>query len=220
MRDQQVIPGWTAIELPRSKQTGVPSAERRRNIEHWEQTELFRFLSLFYKRYPHLEWIYSSGNGLFLGDDEGAKRRAADAVRAGLRKGVWDVCVPFPRLVGGVLFAHGMYIEMKTNTNDLTVDQERFGVVMQRNGHVCFVARSWHEAARMILEYLGDCPAALIALADATPAPKQTVRILKGAAKRSASVPLSERTAVQRSYKRKTVADKETKEVNQPCPEQ
>lgn len=213
MRDQQVIPGWTAIEPPRSKQTGVPSAERRRNVEHWEQTELFRFLSLFYKRYPHLEWIHSSGNGMFAGYDENAKRRAADAVCAGLKRGVWDIFVPCPRMVQGVTFAAGMYVEMKTELNKLTADQERFGVAMKRAGYVCVVCYSWYEAAGAIISYLGDCPAATIALAAATPAhAKPDYRpMLKGAAKRSASVPLSERTAVQRSHKRKTVADKETK---------
>jgi len=169
MRDQQVMTGFAALEPPKSKQTGVPRASRRASKEQWEQTELFRYLSKFYARYPHLEWVHAIPNGLFTGYDESAKSRAADAVRAGLRKGVWDIFVPFPRKVNGILSAHGMYVEMKADANTLTIDQERFGGVMQRSGYVCIVCRSWHEAATAILEYLGDCPAALNAVADAAP---------------------------------------------------
>ena len=219
-RDQQVMSGLAALEPRKTQQAGIPTKERRKRTEQIGQTDLFRFLSLFYIRYPHLEWIHSSGNGMFAGYDENAKRRAADAVCAGLKRGVWDIFVPCPRMVQGVTFAAGMYVEMKTELNKLTADQERFGVAMKRAGYVCVVCYSWYEAAGAILSYLGDCPSATIALAAATPAhAKPDYRpMLKGAAKRSAlrasasaSVPLSERTAVQRSHKRKTVADKETK---------
>ena len=169
-RDQQVMQGLASLEPNRTQQTGVPPAERRQRIEAYEQTELFRFLKKFEARYPHIEWISASGNGLFVGYDANAKRRAADAVRAGLKRGVWDISVPFPRRINNDLItAHGMYIEMKAGKNQLTVEQERFGIVMRHAGYVCIVCHSWHEAARAILEYLGDCPVALKALADATP---------------------------------------------------
>ncbi len=166
-RDQQVIPGMTASEPPKTKQGGIPAAQRRRRIEQYEQVELFRFLSKFESRYPHMKLIYSSGNGIFMGYDAGAKRRAATEVQAGLRAGVWDIFVPCPRLVSPGLTAHGMYLEMKTGIGKLSLDQEYFGAAMKRAGYVCVVARSWHEAARAILEYLADCPAAMKALPDA-----------------------------------------------------
>ena len=170
-RDQQVMPGMAAIEPPKTKQVGVPTANKRQHIEAWEQVELFRFLSKFESRYPDLEWVHSSGNGIFTGYDAGAKRRAANTVRGGLRAGVWDIFVPCPRPVAPGLSAHGMYIEMKTEKGKLSIDQERFGIRMKRAGYVCVVARSWHEAARAILEYLADCPAALKSLNDAAPGP-------------------------------------------------
>jgi len=104
-----------------------------------EITELFQFLGRFKNRYSQLKWVHLSGN---------------DA-------GVWDISVPCPRLVPPGLTAHGMYLEIKTNNSKLSIAQEYFGITMKRAGYVCVVVTSWHEAARAILTYLGDCPAAL-----------------------------------------------------------
>ena len=138
-----------------TKTGGIPAKERRKKIEDAEITELFRFLGKFKNRYSQLKWVHPSGN---------------DA-------GVWNIFVPCPRLVPPGLTAHGMYLEMKTgigrlsdNRGDsresvpdcrLSIDQEYFGITMKRAGYVCVVVASWHEAARAILTYLGDCPAAL-----------------------------------------------------------
>ena len=146
-RDQQVLKGMTAQE-PRKATQGHPERDA--------QTALFRFLREWEGKYPELAEIHASVNGAFFGYDTAARARGAQAARAGMLAGVWDIHVPLPRFypdLGGSL--HGMYIEMKSATGRLSPEQERFGATMKRRGYVCVVARTWEEAARAIVDYAG-----------------------------------------------------------------
>lgn len=152
-RDQQVIFGMAALEPRKKCQGGIPRAQRRRDIEDQEQAALFDFIRLWAKRIPRLEWVFAIPNGFFAGYDSAAKLRAVDMVRQGLTAGVWDVFVPWPVTsdTGGI--TPGLFIEMKTDTGELSDEQRDFQLVMRRRGYACAVCRSWIEAATAIGEY-------------------------------------------------------------------
>src|SRR5262245_6281492 len=75
---------------------------------------------------------------------------------AGVRKGVWDICLPFPRGTH-----HMGYIEMKRpkyrhqSKQGLTPEQITFGKAQLKLGNYLRVAFDWTEARDFTLEYLG-----------------------------------------------------------------
>lgn len=126
--------------------TAAKPRARKQDREYWEQCELFRFLWLFHRQCPQFKWIHSSLNGIASSPVIIAKAKAA-----GLKPGVWDVAVPYPGKDGG--FA--LFIEMKAGKNGLTPEQVEFQSDLEPLGYRFVVARSWLEAARAIVDYLG-----------------------------------------------------------------
>ncbi len=75
--------------------------------EHDEQAKLFQLLRLNESKYPLLRAIFAIPNG--------GHRHAAVAAKMkkeGVRRGVWDVFVPFP--MHGF---HGMFLELTHGKN-------------------------------------------------------------------------------------------------------
>lgn len=154
---QVTLPNLAALR-PRSS---TLSGFKRASTESDEQKALFKFLRLWQKRYPALSWVFSIPNGFFAGYDDAAKARAERMVEEGLTAGVWDIFVPVPRLApDGRGYSHGLWIEMKTVTGELSSEQKDFIGEMARRGYSRVVARSWYEAARAILNHVGGCAAA------------------------------------------------------------
>lgn len=92
-----------------------------------------------------LDYIFAIANG--------GKRSKATAVRLleeGLKAGVWDLMVPLAR--GG---HHGLWIEMKSATGALSVEQKRWGARMRLAGYRTEVCRSCDEAWSVLENYLG-----------------------------------------------------------------
>lgn len=121
--------------------------DQRDNGEHREQCALFVFLDRFAHIHPKFRVIHAIPNG-------GARdaRTGAALKRSGVRRGTWDICVPFPRVVEGMI-AGSLYIEMKHGSNKLTIEQIAFrDALITQNMFV--VAYSWIEAARAIVDYL------------------------------------------------------------------
>lgn len=141
-----------------------------------EQMALFRFLRLWRRKYPALGLVHSSLNGVPLPPSQCGKMKAA-----GMVAGVWDICLPVPRLWQrsedtSVSFAGPdnlrdaiftcLYIEMKVGRNPLTPEQAAFRDALcstEVNRHAdddlpCLpafvVCRTWYDAARCIGEYL------------------------------------------------------------------
>ena len=112
--------------------------------EHAEQVALFQALAL----HPECKWIHAIPNGGYR-----SKTTAVNLQREGVKKGVWDIFVPYPR---GKY--HGMYVEMKYGKNKLTAEQVEFGAFVEAQGYKTFVAYSWFEAYTAIMDYLGLVP--------------------------------------------------------------
>ena len=121
------------------------TAKIKRRSEHEEQVALFKWIRMFAKSYPALDWVFAIPNA--------AKRSKALAgmMRAeGLTAGVFDLFVPWP--VGKY---HGLFIEMKRPPNTLTQAQGMFGSEMIRRGYLATVCLTADEAINVIRGYVG-----------------------------------------------------------------
>ena len=115
--------------------------------EHDEQAALIRFCRLIEPRVPDLAWLLHVPNGDLR--DARVARRLKDA---GVRAGVWDLFLPARRNDQA-----GIWIEMKTPAGRLSAEQRAFAAhLAQQHCYTLRVCRSWPEAARAILDYLGE----------------------------------------------------------------
>ena len=105
-------------------------------------------------QYPALKWLHAIPNG--------GSRHIAEAgkmVAAGLRSGVWDIFLPYPKAVRNYEL-HGLYIEMKElkrrnhKNGGLSDEQVEFGGYAESMGYYCAVCYTWEEARDMIIKYL------------------------------------------------------------------
>lgn len=112
--------------------------------EHDEQATLFQ--ALLY--HPECKWVHAVPNGGYR-----SKLTAVNLRREGVKKGVWDIFIPYPR---GEY--HGMYIEMKYGKNKLTPEQVGFKNDMEPQGYLCCVAYDWFTAYSFIMDYMGLQP--------------------------------------------------------------
>lgn len=77
------------------------------------------------------------------------KRTAVALKRQGVKAGVPDICLPVAR--NGY---HGLYIELKAGKNKATKSQEKWQVFLNSQGYYAVICYGWHEAAKVIEEYL------------------------------------------------------------------
>lgn len=109
--------------------------------EETEQIAVILWAQYNMDRYPELKWLHHCPNG--------GSRNRAEAIKLkqmGVRAGVSDLCLPYPR---GIYC--GLYIEMKYGDNRLQNTQKEFLKDMSEEGHfvaTCYTA----EAAVGILE--------------------------------------------------------------------
>lgn len=111
---------------------------------HQEALVSWARLPLNIARYPGLELLHSSLNGVKL-----SKAQAGKAKAAGMLAGVYDLWLPVRRGP----FA-GMIIEMKYGRNKLTEQQEWFGGLMREQGWRVETAYDWLTARNLIIEFL------------------------------------------------------------------
>jgi hypothetical protein len=152
-------------ELRPRKSKSTPGASREYR-EAREQAALFEYLRLPHVAalHPAIPAIHASLNGVYLTPAQAAKAKAG-----GMLPGVWDVYCPAYSLheweEGGRTLCrvhNGLYVEMKDpqrrNCRDrdglLSPEQEWFRASVGGT-HRWFVACTWCEAAREILDYLG-----------------------------------------------------------------
>lgn len=112
--------------------------------EHQEQVSLFQFLSY----HPNLSVIFAIPNGFYSTPAQKSKMK-----HEGLKNGVWDIFVPIPSRG-----YHGMFLEMKYGSNQLSDTQKCFGSAMEALGYRCEVAYSAMEAYTQIMDYLQETP--------------------------------------------------------------
>lgn len=73
----------------------------------------------------------------------------------GMRKGVWDYLLAAPCKRFGYLGTHGLWIEMKSEDDDLSEEQKLWQRIARNNDYATVVCRTWVAARDNILHYLG-----------------------------------------------------------------
>lgn len=112
--------------------------------EDTEQINVVQWANWNMNRYPELRWLFHVPNG--------GSRNRAEAVKfkqMGVKAGVSDLCLPFPR---GMYC--GLFIEMKFGDNRQQDTQKEFLADMAEVGHFVATCYSAEEAIKVIEEYL------------------------------------------------------------------
>ena len=111
--------------------------------EYELQKSIFEWAALNKYKYPELKWMHSSLNGIRLTIGQAVK-----AKKAGMRKGIFDILIPFP-----FDCSNGLFIECKAGKNKLTDEQLEFKEDAENNGYICGVVRSLQEFIDLINWY-------------------------------------------------------------------
>lgn len=117
---------------------------------------------------PYLKWMHAIPNGGSRGDSKkSAMIRGAQLKATGVRKGVFDIFLPYPFAMGeeyplGIY--HGLYIEMKVRSKKpkregskggMSDEQIEFGEYARSCGYATYTCYGWEEAVLALKEYLG-----------------------------------------------------------------
>lgn len=100
----------------------------------------------------HTTWTVCRNLNICTISQTGGKRDKRTAValkRQGVKAGVPDICLPVER--NGY---HGLYIELKAGKNKATKSQEKWQKFLNSQGYYAVICYGWHEAAKVIEEYL------------------------------------------------------------------
>lgn len=129
--------------------------------ESSHQTALFQWAAIQLSTWPELKWLHHIPNGGSRGDSARSRMiRGAQLKAQGVKSGVADVSLPVKRGCYS-----GLYIEMKrpgvrpvkpTSTGGVSDEQADFGEFVKAQGFLWAVCYSWHDAAQLIEQYLGD----------------------------------------------------------------
>lgn len=112
--------------------------------EDTEQIKVIQWSLRAQNEFPALKWLHHIPNG--------GKRNKSEAEKLkqmGVKAGVSDLRLPYP---SGCY--HGMYIEMKYESNKPTKEQIEFLTFMQEEGYFVCVCYSFEAAQEIIVKYL------------------------------------------------------------------
>lgn len=126
-----------------------PAKLARSGSEHAIQVALFAALAELSHTVPEAKWIFAVPNGFYGSASQKGKMKAE-----GLRAGVWDICVPFPRKGKLGHFYTGLWVELKVGKNTLSDQQKDFGYAMFMAGWDTAVFYNWESAFERIKGYL------------------------------------------------------------------
>jgi hypothetical protein len=115
-----------------------------KTTEYQEQKALIQWANLHLKKYPCLEYLHASLNGIHT-----TPSQAMMAKMSGLKSGVPDLFLP----VKTKEFS-GLFIEMKSAKGVLSPNQKKFLAYLSSQNFKCVVAYSAKEAAESIINYL------------------------------------------------------------------
>ena len=109
-----------------------------------EQTALFQWAKIAEGGKPQLRLLYAVPNG-------GSRHRleAVNLKRQGVKAGVPDICLPYPK---GLY--HGLYIELKVGKNKPSQQQERWIRDLLAAGYMAIVCYGFTQAKEAIEKYL------------------------------------------------------------------
>lgn len=122
------------------------------------QTEHANQVSLFYWAHV-MSQKYNALNNMFAIPNAGKRslRAGANMRLEGLRKGVPDIFLAYPSKGSqwpNKTAYNGLFIEMKSKKGILRKEQTFWLGQLTMAGYKAVVCRSWHEAAKVICEYL------------------------------------------------------------------
>lgn len=112
--------------------------------EDTEQINVVQWAEWNTSRYPELKWLHHVPNG--------GSRNKAEATKfkqMGVKAGVSDLCLPYPKG-----YYCGLYIEMKYGNNRQQDTQKEFLADMAAAGHYVATCYSAEEAVKVIEEYV------------------------------------------------------------------
>ena len=112
--------------------------------EDTEQINVIQWAEWNINRYPQLKWLHHVPNG-----GSRNKQEAVKLKQMGVKAGVSDLCLPYPK---GIYC--GLYIEMKYGNNRQQPTQKEFLADMAAAGHFVVTCYSAEEATGVIEEYL------------------------------------------------------------------
>lgn len=112
--------------------------------EDTEQINVISWATWNTNRYPELKWLHHVPNG-----GSRNKQEAVKLKQMGVKAGVSDLCLPYPK--GAYC---GLYIEMKYGKNKQQDTQKEFLADMAEAGHFVATCYSAEEAIKVLEEYL------------------------------------------------------------------
>lgn len=112
--------------------------------EDTEQIAVIQWSQYNMNKYPELRWLFHVPNG-----GSRNKQEAVKFKQMGVKAGVSDLCLPFPR---GMYC--GLFIEMKYGNNRQQDTQREFLTDMAEAGHFVATCYSAEEAIKVIEMYL------------------------------------------------------------------
>lgn len=112
--------------------------------EDTEQINVVSWANWNANRYPELRWLFHVPNG-----GSRNKQEAVKFKQMGVKAGVSDLCLPYPK---GIYC--GLFIEMKYGNNRQQDTQKEFLAAMETAGHFVATCYSAEEAIKVIEEYL------------------------------------------------------------------
>lgn len=124
----------------------------RNNKEHIQQVMVFDWRDLNEHLYPCLKYMYAIPNAGQRHPAVGAKMKAE-----GLKPGMLDFCLPWPKLYCGDDPVHGLYVEMKTppkQPSKISTEQKDCLKYLISVGYEAHVAWSADEAIGIIKNYI------------------------------------------------------------------
>jgi len=114
------------------------------NSEHEEQCIIFEWSKFMKGKYPQLNFMFSTLNGIRLTIGQAKK-----AKRSGNKKGISDICLPWNN---GKYY--GLWIELKASKGKPTKEQKEFIEFMNDQGHYAAVVVGSKNAIKIIKQYL------------------------------------------------------------------
>lgn len=120
--------------------------------EDTEQISVIQWAEWNTGRYPELKWLHHCPNG-----GSRNKQEAVKLKQMGVKAGVSDLCLPYPR--GAYC---GLYIEMKYGKNRQQPTQKEFLADMAAAGHFVATCYSAEDAVAVIKDYLHLEPAEIM----------------------------------------------------------
>lgn len=129
------------------KECSRPRYHKPAHPEYDVQVSIFIWANLHKKRYPELELLNSSLNGVYLANP----MRGVYAKKAGMKRGYPDLFLPVAR--GGY---HGLFIELKAERKGakVTPEQKRWLANLTKQGYLAEVSYGLKPTLQLIENYL------------------------------------------------------------------